>query len=90
MNDVVAHVKARIRWAGLALGRDRCLLLKEASIRKPRGKQPLGRPKKRWWVCITKDIIEGGTAVEETKDRERCRAIVGAAKSHLGHKWSCE
>ncbi|XP_054289925.1 uncharacterized protein LOC129005133 [Macrosteles quadrilineatus] len=86
-----AHVKARrIRWAGHALRRERGSLLKEASIGKPEGKRPLGRPKKRWWDSVSRDVREVGAEVEEAEDRERWKAVVGAVKSRLGHKWPWE
>uniref|UniRef100_A0A1B6EST2 Uncharacterized protein n=1 Tax=Cuerna arida TaxID=1464854 RepID=A0A1B6EST2_9HEMI len=69
--DVLAHIKARrIRWARHVLRRERGSLLKEISLGKPEGKWPLGRPKKRWWDNITRDIVKVGAAAEEAEDRE--------------------
>jgi hypothetical protein len=50
----------RIRWAGhkaqMGEGRDVCRVL----VRKPEGKRPLGRHRRRWEDSIKMDLLEVG------------------------------
>ena len=49
-------------------------------VRKPEGKRPLGRPRRRWEDNIKMDLQEmgegGGDWMELSQDRERWRALV--------------
>jgi hypothetical protein len=51
-------------------------------VRKPEGRRPLGRPKRRWENNINMDLQEvgsGGTDwIELAHDRNRCRTLVNA------------
>jgi hypothetical protein len=51
-------------------------------VRKPEGKRPLGRPRRRWGDNITMDLQEVGCGgmdwIELAHDRDRRRALVNA------------
>jgi hypothetical protein len=51
-------------------------------VRKPKGRRPLGRPKRRWKDNIKMDIHEVGCGgvdwIELAQDRNRWRALVTA------------
>jgi hypothetical protein len=51
-------------------------------IRKPEGKRPLGRPRRRWIDNIKMDLLEIGLSVVDwiglAQDRYRWRALVNA------------
>jgi len=56
-----------MRWAGHVL------------VRKPEGKRPLGRPRRRWENNIKLNLRElgrGGNWMELAQDRDRCRALL--------------
>ena len=51
----------------------------------PRGKRPLGRPRRRWEDNIRADLQEVGLGYEDwiglTQDRDRWRALVSAVRN---------
>jgi hypothetical protein len=51
-------------------------------VRKPEGKRPLGRPRRRWINNIKMDLLEIGLSVVDwiglTQDRYRWRALVNS------------
>jgi hypothetical protein len=51
-------------------------------VRKPEGKRPLGRPRRRWKDNINMDLQEVGCGdmdlIELTQDRDRWRTLVNA------------
>jgi hypothetical protein len=55
-------------------------------VRKPEGKRPLGRPKRKWTDNIKIDILEIVFSVVDwirlAKDRYRRRAVVNAVMNH--------
>ena len=55
----------------------------KALVGKPKGKRPLGRPRRRWEDNIKTDFqqVEGafGDGMELAQDRDRWRALVSAA-----------
>ena len=57
-------------------GRERCA---QGSSGETRGKEPLGRPRRRWEDNIKMDLQEvggGGDWMELAQDRDKCRALV--------------
>jgi hypothetical protein len=52
-------------------------------VRKPEGKRPLGRPRRRWVDNIKMDLREigwhGGDWIDLAQDRDQWRALVRAA-----------
>jgi len=56
-------------------------------VRKPDGKRPLGRPRRRWEDNIEMDIQEVGCRgmdwIELAEDRDRWRALVNAVMNIL-------
>ena len=78
--NIVWVVKSRrMRWAGhvalMGEGRGVHRIL----VRKPEGKRPLGRPRRRWEDTIKMDLREvggGGDRMELAQDRDRWQALV--------------
>jgi len=56
-------------------------------VRKPEGKRPLGRPRRRWKDNIKKDLQEVGCGrmvlIELVQDRDRWRALVNVVMNLL-------
>jgi hypothetical protein len=54
-------------------------------VRKPEGKKPLGRPRRRWEDNIKMDLQEVGGSrgdwMELAQDRDRWRALVGKVRN---------
>jgi hypothetical protein len=81
--NIVRVVKLRrMRWVGhvARVGEDR--VVHRVLVRKPEGKRPLGRPRRRWEDNIKMDLQEVGGGgrgdwMELTQDRDRWRALVG-------------
>jgi hypothetical protein len=75
----------RMRWAGhvARMGEDRGV--HRVSVRKPEGKRPLGRPRRRWEDNIKMDLQEvvggHGDWMELAQDRDRWRALVGTVRN---------
>jgi hypothetical protein len=53
---------------------------------KPKGKRPVGRPRRRWDDNIKMDLQELGCRVmdwiDQAQDRDRCRALVNAVMNN--------
>ena len=77
--------RKRMRWAGQVarMGEDRGA--HKVLVRKPEGKRPLGRPRRRWEDNIKMDFQEvGGVRVawmELAQDRDRWRALVSTVRN---------
>jgi hypothetical protein len=54
-------------------------------VRKPEGKRPVGRPRRRWIDNIKRDLIDIGLSVVDwiglAQDRYRWRALVNSVKN---------
>jgi hypothetical protein len=86
--DIIRQIKSRrMRWAGhvarMGEGRNMYRVL----VRKPEGKGPLERPRRRWEDGIKMDLSEIGWGVVEwihlAQDRDRWRAVVNAVMNLL-------
>jgi hypothetical protein len=81
--DIIRQVKSRrMRWAGhiARMGEEKQLY--KVLVRKPEGKRPLGRPRRRWEDGIRIDLREIGLGcvdwIRLAQDRDRWRAVVSA------------
>jgi len=79
--NIVRVIKLR-RWAGhvARMGEERGVY--RVLVRKPEGKRPLGRPRRRWVDNIRMDLQEVGCGCMDwiglAQDRDRWRALVSA------------
>jgi hypothetical protein len=81
--DIIRQVKSRrMRWAGhvASMGEERKVY--KVLVRKPEGKRPLGRSKRRWDDGIRMDLRKIGLGgvdwIRLSQDRDRLRAVVSA------------
>jgi hypothetical protein len=72
----------RMRWARHVARMGQKRNVYRLLIRKPEGKRPLGRPRRRWIDNIKIDLLEIGLTVVDwigvAQDRYRWRALVNA------------
>jgi hypothetical protein len=81
--NILRVIKSRrTRWAGHAarMGEERGMY--RVLVRKPEGKRPLGRPRRRWEDNIRMNLQEVGCGFMDwiglAQDRDRWRALVNA------------
>jgi len=81
--SIVRVIKSRrMRWAGHVahIGEKRGVY--RVLVRKPEGKRPLGRPRRRWVDNIRMDLREVGCGYMDwtgrAQDRDRWRTLVSA------------
>jgi len=81
--NIVRVIKSRkMRWAGhvARIGERRGVF--RVLVGNPKGKRPLGRPKRRWEDNIKMDVQKVGCGgmdwIELAQDRDRWRALVNA------------
>jgi hypothetical protein len=79
--DIIRQISSRrMRWAGHVahLGQER--KMKNVLVRKPEGKRPLGRPRRRWKEGIRMDLgaigFRGVHWIRLAQNRDRWRAVV--------------
>jgi hypothetical protein len=65
------------------MGKDRVVY--RVLVRKPEGKRPLGRPRRRWKDNIKMELQEVGAGREDwmelAQDRDRWRVLVGTVRN---------
>jgi len=78
--NIVRVVKSRrMRWPGHVALMGEGRVVHRVLVRKPEGKRPLGRPRRRWEDNIKMDLGEvggGGDWLELAQDRDRWRTLV--------------
>jgi hypothetical protein len=79
--DIIRQIKSRrMRWAGhvARMGEERKVY--RALVGKPKGKRPLGRPRRRWEDGVRMDLGEIGCGsiewIQLAQDRSRWRSLV--------------
>ena len=74
-----------MRWAGLVARVGDSGIVYRVLVRKPEGKRPLGRPRRRWGDNIKVDLQEvefaGMDWIDVAQERDRWRALVNAVMS---------
>jgi hypothetical protein len=84
-NNVRMVKSRRMRWAGhvARMGEDRRVY--RVLVGKPEGKNPFGRPRRRWENNIKMDLQKVGRVrgdwMELAQDRDRWRALVGTVRN---------
>jgi hypothetical protein len=73
---------SRMRWAGHVARMGEKMNVYRLLVRKPEGKRPLGRPRRRWMDKIKMDLLDVGLSVVDwidlVQDRYRWRALVNS------------
>ena len=83
-HNIVRVIKSRrLRWAGLVARMEEGRSSFKILTGKPKGKRPLGRPRRTWEDNIRMDLeeigINAGNWVDSAQDRDYWRVIVNAA-----------
>jgi len=76
-----------MRWAGHVARMDEVRGVYRVLVRKPVGKRPLGRPRRRWVDNIRMDLQDVGFGcmdwIGRAQDRDRWRTLVSAVMNLL-------
>jgi hypothetical protein len=81
--SIIRIIKSRrMRWAGHVARMGEKRNVYRLLVRKPEGRRPLGRPRRRWIDNIKMDLLEIGVNVVDwtglAQDRYRWRALVNS------------
>jgi hypothetical protein len=84
--NIVRVIKSRsLRWAGNVARMGEGRIVYRVLVRKPEGKIPLGRPRRRWEDNVRMDLQEVGCGCEKwiglAQDRDKWRALVSAVRN---------
>ena len=79
--NILRVIKSRrMRWAGHVARMDEEREAYRVLVRKPEGKRPLGRPRRRWVDNVRMDLQEAGCGYVDwiglAQDRDRWRTLV--------------
>lgn len=77
----------RLRWAGHIARRENNEIIKEVLKKKPQGRRPVGRPRKRWSDCVREDtvrLLRRSDWENIAQDRPGWRSVVAAARGLHG------
>ena len=81
-NIIRSHKSRRLRWAGPVAHMEESRNAYRVLVGKPKGKRPLGRPRRRWEDNIKMDLREVGSDsgewIDLAEDRDQWRAYVRA------------
>ena len=85
--NIVRVIKSRrMRWAGHVARMGEETGVYSVLVGKPKGKGPLGRPRRRWVDNIRTDLQEVGCGYMDwiglAQDRDRWRTLVSAVMNH--------
>jgi hypothetical protein len=79
------RVPRRMRWAGHVARAGEGRGVYRVLVGKPKGKRPLGRPRRRWEDNVRMDLQEVGCGCGDciglAQDRDRWRALVSAVRN---------
>jgi hypothetical protein len=81
--SIIRIIKSkRMRWVGYVAKMGKKINTYKLLVGKPKGKRPLGRPRRRWVDNIKMDLLETGWGsvgwIGLTQDRHKWRALVNA------------
>ncbi|KAJ4431211.1 hypothetical protein ANN_19808 [Periplaneta americana] len=93
--DIIRNIKSRrLRWAGHVVRMGEYRNAYRVLVRRPEGKRPLGRPRRRWEYNIKMDLREmgydGRDWINLAQDRDQWRAYVRAAINLRVVLYGCE
>ena len=78
--NIVRGIKSRMRWAGHVARMGEKREVSRVLLRKPEGRRPLGRPRRRWVDNIKTDLQEVGCGYVDwiglSQDRDSWRTLV--------------
>jgi hypothetical protein len=82
--NIIRQIKSRrMRWVGHVARKGEERNVYGVLMRKPEGKRPLGRPRRRWEDGIRMDLRDIGWGsvdwIQLAQDRDRWRAVVNMA-----------
>jgi hypothetical protein len=80
--SIIRIIKSRMIWAGHVARMGENGKAYRLLVKRPEGKRPLGRPRRRWVANIRIDLGEVGWGdvdwIGQAKDRNRWRAVVSS------------
>jgi hypothetical protein len=87
-------ISKRVRWAEHVARTEEGRGAYRVLVRKPKGKRPLGRPRRRWEDNIKMDLRQVGCGVMDwiqlAQDRDRWRTLVNVVKKEPSSSLKCK
>jgi hypothetical protein len=85
-NIVRVIISRRMRWVGHVARRGEGRVVYRVLVRRPEGKRPLGRPRRRWENNTKRDLrkigIDGANWIQLAQDRVQWLAFVNTVMNH--------